>query len=224
MAKEANKTRRRAGRRTVEEITPAQERTLKAIQDFILEHGYSPTLRELGEILNIGLTPVNDSLKHLIRKGYLTKEPNKRRSIAVVDSPQTEQVLGKRIPNLRSLPLYGGVAAGEPALVEDNLIGEAMVPEDLLGSGEYFALRVQGESMRDAGIQDGDTVIVKKQQLAQHGAIVVALIEDEATIKRLYWRDGVLELRPENSKFQPIPVRPDANFRILGVVLAPSRR
>jgi len=213
------KTKQPTGRRPTEEITPAQRRTQAPVRDFIIDHEFSPTLRELAEILGLGVTPVNDSVNQLIRKGYLTKEPHKRRSLTLTKTA-TQRVMANRVPDFCSLGLYASVSAGEPALAEDNLIGEALVPPDLVRGGEFFALKVKGESMQNAGIHDGDTVIVKKQQLAQHGDIVVAMIDDEATVKRLYWKHNRIELRPENSKFKPIPVESSANFRILGIVVA----
>lgn len=228
MVQAAKKRKRSPGRPPVDEITPAQQRTLEAIRDFLLEHSYPPTLRELGEILGLGMTPVNDSVKQLIRKGYLTKEPHKPRSLTLVREPPVERPTGRGgVAKFVSVRLYGEVAAGQPLLAEEQVIGEALVPADLVRGGDHFALKVKGDSMTGAGILDGDTVIVRKQQLADHGDIVVALLEDfenEATVKRLHWMNGKIELRPENKKHRPIEVKSDANFRILGVVVAHSRQ
>ena len=210
---------RSAGRPPVETITEAQRRTLAAIRDYIAQHGFSPTLKELSEILGLALTPVNDSVRQLVRKGYVTRKPNTPRSLAVVREPERERVGG-----LKSIGLYGIVAAGQPVLAEENRLGEALVPAHMVPSGKCFALKVQGNSMIGADIHDGDTVIIRQQQLAQSGDIVVAVVDGETTLKRLYFSDETIELRPENRRHKPIRIGAESDFRILGRMVAHSRQ
>lgn len=209
----------RRPRPPVEQVTDAQRRTLTAIRDYIHQHGFSPTLKELSEVLGLAMTPVNESVSQLVRKGYVTRKPHTPRSLAVVREPPEERITG-----LTSIGLYGVVAAGQPVLAEENRLGEALVPAHVVENGKYFALKVQGQSMSGAGIHDGDTVVIRQQQLAQSGDIVVASIDGDTTLKRLYYSDETIELRPENKRFKPIPVTPEADFRILGKMVAHSRQ
>ncbi len=220
MAQVKTGKRRGAGRPRVETITDAQRRTFHAVREFMTEHGYSPTLKELTEILGIGMTPVHDSVKQLVRKGYLKRQPNTPRSLVIVREPEEE-----RLARPRSIPLLGRISAGVPCLAEAEILGKAMVPAHFIRSGIYYALEVNGDSMTGAGIHDGDLVVVREQPLAEHGDIVVAMIEEEdGTLKRLYWQDEKIELRAENRKYRPIPIRPDMRFRVLGVVVSHDRQ
>ena len=213
-----NHTPRGRGRPRIEEVTPAQRRTFDAIRNYIEEHGESPTLAELGEILDLSPTPVHDSVKQLVRKGYLERERYSRRGIRILRAPVGSTT---RSSSLVTLPLLGLVAAGLPVFAEENVLGEALVPAEFV-NGECFALKVKGESMKGAGLQDGDTVIVRKQALARSGEIVVASIDGEATLKRLYWENQTVELRPENKRFKVITVTPETDFRIIGKMIAQS--
>ena len=125
--------------------------------------------------------------------------------------------------SLRTVPIVGRVAAGQPILAEENIIGEVLVDSRAARHGRCFALEVQGDSMIDASIDDGDLVVVRQQPLAESGDIVVALLDQEATVKRLFVRDERIELRPENPKLRPMPIGPDDGLRILGKVIAVSR-
>jgi repressor LexA len=119
-----------------------------------------------------------------------------------------------------SVPLVGVVKAGPAMLAEENCLGEVMVSSATVGRGSCFALQIDGNSMKNADMQDGDFVIVRRQQLAENGDIVVALIDDEATVKRLSIEDGKIRLLPENRRYRPIEVSPDCDFRLLGKVIA----
>ncbi|MEX0716602.1 MAG: transcriptional repressor LexA [Planctomycetaceae bacterium] len=219
MNRKKKPVRRSVGRPLVETITDAQRRTLEAIRVHIDRHGSSPTLKELAKVLGLAMTPVNESVRQLIRKGYVTRTPNVPRSLAIVREPESDRATG-----FMSIGLYGVVAAGQPVLADENRLGEALVPARILRCGRHFALKVQGDSMIGAGIHDGDTVIVREQPLAQNGQIVVAVVDGETTLKRLHFGSDVIELRPENKRFKPIQVTSEAEFRILGVVVADSRQ
>jgi repressor LexA len=127
------------------------------------------------------------------------------------------------IPDLVAVPIVGRVAAGQPILAEENIVGEVLVEGGIARAGRCFALEVTGDSMVDAGIRERDLVVVRQQPVAENGDIVVALLEDEATVKRLFIRDERIELRPENPNHRPIPVGPDDGLRILGKVVAVRR-
>lgn len=127
---------------------------------------------------------------------------------------------GDGIADLIPVPIVGTVAAGQPIFAEENIVGEVLVEGRIVRTGRCYALEITGDSMINAGIQEGDLIIVRQQPMAENGDIVVALLGDDATVKRLYIKDAQVELRPENPMYQPIPVTPDDSFRILGKVLA----
>jgi len=184
----------------------------KAILDYVTsftaDNGYPPTVREICAAVGLrSPSTVHSHLKILQEGGYLEKDGHKTRAITV-----------KGAPSFRSVPLIGTVTAGQPILAYEQAMG--YVPYDGSDSGEHFALKVRGDSMIGAGILDGDTVIVRQQNTARSGQIVVALIEDEATVKRLHiGRDGVW-LLPENPAYEPIDGR---ECTILGLVTAVYR-
>ncbi len=206
--------RRRRGRPQVDQITEAQRRTLKELRDFITGRMYPPTMNELGELLGVTAASAHQLIKQLERKGYVTREPRKARSLAIVREPK--QQLERLVP----VPLMGVVKGGPAMLAEENRLGEVLVDGSIAGRGRCFALRVSGDSMVDVGMDDGDVVICLQQPVAESGEIVVALLGDEATVKRLIIRGDQIELRPENKRYKPIPVGPEIDFRILGKVLA----
>jgi len=133
----------------------------------------------------------------------------------VIRSANDESLIG-----LVTIPLVGTVVAGHPLMAQENLLGELLVDASTVRSGRHFALKVSGQSMMNAGISSGDVVIVRQQPLADHRDIVVALLNDEATVKRLHYRSGEVALLPENPNFKPIPVGPDDDLRIVGKVVA----
>ena len=201
-------------------LTKRQQLVLEFIQDSIQEHGYPPTLREIGAHFGIRSTNgVNDHLLALERKGYLRREDMKSRALRPTAS-------AGGVP--REVPLLGRVAAGQPLLAIENIEGSLRIDPTLLPgeSGKFFALRVRGESMIGAGILDGDIVFVRQQEDAPSGTIVVALVNDEATVKTLQ-RDGErVRLVPSNPAVAPIVVgREDGrSLRILGVVAGVYRK
>ena len=206
------------GRPRVEEITDPQRRTLGELRRFTGQQGFPPTIQELADILGISTPSVRDQVSQLVRKGYVKREARKARGLTILREP-TEEVL-----SLRTVPIVGRVAAGQPILAEENIIGEVLVESRALRSGCSFALEIQGDSMIDAGIHNGDLVVVRQQPLAESGDIVVALLGEEATVKRLYIRDETIELRPENPGHRPITVGPEDELRILGKVVATNHK
>ena len=194
-----------------------QERVLDFIKKVIQEKGYPPSVREIGEAVGLKSTStVHGHLVRLERKGLLHRDSMKPRAMEILGNPAFF-----RSGNV-SVPVLGRVAAGTPILAQENIEEYMQFPQDMLmGEGEYFALIIKGESMIEAGILDGDYVVVHKQSEASNGEIVVALIEDEATVKRFFKENGAFRLQPENQTMQPIIV-PDVV--ILGKVVALYRR
>ena len=192
----------------------------KAIYDFLLksirEKGFAPSIHEIGRQFKIASTNgVSDHLKALEKKGYIHRVG--KRAIEVVNA------LGKSVLSAtREIPLLGRVPAGKPFHSEENIDGMITIPDDI-GSGERFALLVKGDSMIDAGIMDGDRVIMKQQETAENGEIVCALIEGEATLKRFFKKGGVVTLKAENEKYPPITVS-EGEFRIVGRIVGLLRK
>ncbi len=202
------------GRRPVQEITGPQRRTLHELRCFINRRGFPPTIQELADILGISSPSLRDQVKQLVRKGYVRRESRKARGLTVLREP-TDEVL-----ELRAVPIVGRVAAGQPILAEENIVGEVLVDSRAIRSGRCFALEVRGDSMIGAGIHDQDLVVVRQQPLAESGDIVVALLGEEATVKRLHIEDDRIELRPENTSHRLITVGPEDDLKILGKVVA----
>ncbi|KUG04812.1 sos-response repressor and protease lexa [hydrocarbon metagenome] len=198
-------------------LTERQRQILTYIREKIRSSGYPPSVREIGQ--GVGLrssSTVHNHLVQLEEKGFLRKDPTKPRAIIPVDS-EGDIAVSDTIP----LPVVGSVAAGSPILAEQNIEEYLPVPVDFVGPGSHFILRVKGDSMIEAGIFDGDYLIVRQQQEANNGEIVVALIEDEATVKRFYKRNTEIELKPENTSMSSIFVR---DARIAGKVSGLLRR
>ena len=202
------------GRRPVDEITSPQRRTLRELRRFTSERGFPPTIKELADVLGISPPSAHEQVSQLVRKGYLKRESRKARGLTIVREP-TDQVV-----DLRPVPIVGRVAAGQPILAEENVIGEVLVDSRAVPSDCSFALEVRGDSMIGAGIHDRDLVVVRQQPLAESGDIVVALLGEEATVKRLYIDDDKIELRPESTGHRPITVGPEDELKILGKVVA----
>ena len=180
-------------------ISAKQQEILDYIKDEILKKGYPPTVREICETVSLKSTSsVHSHLETLEKNGYIRRDPTKPRAIEICDD--SFQMIRTEMVNL---PIIGNVAAGSPILAEECI--EDYLTFDTGGRGdEYFALRVRGESMLNAGILPGDLVVVRRQQTASSGEIVVALLEDEATVKRLSRRNGEIWLLPENDDYSPI--------------------
>jgi len=182
-------------------LNQRQQIILDFIQERIKTKGYPPSVREIGEAVGLkSSSTVHAHLVQLEEKGYIRKDPSKPRAIIPINKEEDIE------PNLStiSLPVVGNVAAGSPILAIENIETYFPVPVDFIGSGNHYILRVKGESMIEAGILDGDYLIVREQADASNGEIIVAMLEDEATVKRYYKRDQYIELKPENSSMQPI--------------------
>ncbi len=195
-------------------LTERQREILNYIAEYIQEHNYPPTYQEIADAFDI--TSKHGVVRHLEaleRKGYIERSNTLARSIRIVHpaySVTTDTV---------ALPLIGRVAAGYPILAEENIETHVMVPRSLIKTeGRYFALRVQGDSMTNAGILDGDLVIVQSAQTARPGEIVVALVEDEVTVKRLVVENGRMFLKAENPAYPNI--YPQGEWSIQGRVIA----
>lgn len=204
---------------TRKKLTDRQQQVLDFIQEKIACDGYPPTIREIGAELGINSTNgVNDHLRALERKGYLNRTEAKSRALVPVDTREDDFI---------DVPILGRIAAGIPILAVENVEDTVRVDKFFLGRNrEVFSLRVVGESMINDGIYDGDFIFVKKQQTAPRGAIVVALIEGEATVKRYFPEGDRVRFQPANDTMEPIYVRAD-EFRetqIIGIVVGVYRR
>jgi repressor LexA len=207
-------------------LTKRQAQTLDFIRQSIEERGYPPTLREIGESMGIRSTNgVNDHLRALERKGYLRREDMKSRALRLVS--QEPEAAANADDASVDVQVLGRVAAGLPLLAEENVVDTVRVDRMLVRGGrDVFGLRVQGDSMVNAGILNGDYIFVRKQASADRGEIVVALIGDEATVKYYYPEKDYVRFQPANDQMAPILVRA-TDFRptmLLGVVVGVYRR
>ncbi|MFZ3131867.1 MAG: transcriptional repressor LexA [Desulfosporosinus sp.] len=183
------------------DLSLRQTKILEFIKQEIRKKGYPPAVREIGEAVGLlSSSTVHGHLQTLEDKGYIRRDPTKPRAIEILDS-SSEVLEGKKVVHI---PVVGRVAAGQPILAVENIEGTFPLPADLVRQDNVFMLRVQGESMIDAGILDGDFIIVRQQNEARNGEIVVALIGDEATVKRFFKERTLIRLQPENSSMEPI--------------------
>jgi repressor LexA len=198
-------------------LTKRQQEIFDFIKRYSSEHGYPPTVRDIGKA--IGLTSsstVHAHLSNLEKLGLVRRDPTKPRALELLG-----QAAKRVVPGPRGLPLVGRVAAGAPVLAEENIEEYVDVPEIAGGDSGEYVLRVHGESMKDAGILEGDYVVVRPQDTASDGEIVVALVGEEATVKRFFKESDHIRLQPENSTMDPIRVR---EVQILGRVVGVCRR
>lgn len=204
----------------VSQLSDRQRQVLDFVRATVAERGYPPSVREIGEAIGLSSpSTVHSHLSALVKAGAIRRDPSKPRAIEILEeaapAPDREDV--------RDVPLVGRIAAGSPVLAVEDVEDVYPLPESLVGSGPVFMLRVKGDSMVDAGILDGDLVVVRRQPDASDGDIVAAMIDDEeATVKRLYRRDGTVVLHAENSAY------PDMVFSegvtVLGLVVSVLRR
>jgi repressor LexA len=212
----------RARRREVE-LTGRQQGIWDFLVEYVDRHGYPPTVREIGAAVGLASpSTVHAHLANLERAGLLRRDPTKPRALELVGHRRETATAGAYV---HRLPLVGEIAAGGPLLAEQNVEDYVAVPEPLSRGGEEFLLRVKGDSMVNAGILDGDFVVVRRQQDARDGEIVVVLAgddegADEATVKRIYREDGRVRLQPENDAMRPIFAR---HVQILGKVIGVFR-
>jgi len=202
----------------MKELTVRQKEIYRFLVEHYRENGYPPTIREIGFRFGIRSTKgVVDHLTALERKGYIRRGLGKSRALELVHIDRAED------GNL--VPLVGRVAAGQPLLAEENIEDQVVIDPSFRSGGDEFLLRVNGDSMIEAHIADGDWILVRPSREAANGEIVVALLGDEATVKRFHRKGDRIELRPENRTMQPIPVEPgDESFRIVGKVVGLFRR
>lgn len=190
-------------------LTKKQKAVFDYIVEYIEEHGFSPTQVEIQEYFNFkSLGSVQDYIKYLKNAGYLTNDPNSVRGLVPMNQNAGESI---------EIPLHGSIAAGNPIeAMEGNELIE--IPKTMIGRGKHYALSVNGQSMIEDGILDGDTIIVKDQHTANNGDTVVAVIDNEATLKRFYKKPNRIELHPANSSMQPIIVD-SGDFQIRGILV-----
>ncbi len=185
-----------------EQLTDKQQQILEFIKHRILEKGYPPAVREICQAVQLRSTSsVHSHLETLERKGYIRRDPTKPRAIEIIDDDFN--LARKEIVHI---PIVGTITAGEPILAVENIEDYFPMQPDFISSKNTFMLHVRGESMINAGILDGDMVIVQQQPTAENGDIVVAMIEDSATVKRFYKENGYCRLQPENDSMDPIIV------------------
>jgi repressor LexA len=203
-------------------LTARQREVLDFVRHFMTRVGYPPTVREIGSHFGFVPRSVFDHLKALERKGYLRRDPAKSRSLQLLDASLSPSA---RTSSYRELPILGRVAAGQPLLSDQNIEGTSVVPQDWVNDDEAFLLKVQGESMIGAHICPGDQALVRRQSTAENGDIVVALLNDEATVKRILFRADGIVLQPENPAMPPIQVKKgEKSFQIVGKVVGILRR
>ena len=207
-------------------LTRKQQAVMDSIERCIQEKGYGPTVREICADLGLSSpSTVHVHLKTLEQKGYIVRDPLKSRSISLPASKKVESsvqnVIRPSFSKVVDVPLVGNVAAGEPILAEENITDILTLPTDIVGDAPSFLLSVRGDSMIEAGINDGDYVVVKEQPVANNGDIVVAILEDGATVKRFYRERDHIRLQPENSSMEPIRT---TDCSIAGKVVAVFRR
>lgn len=195
-------------------LTRRQLEILTFVHRYADAHGYPPSVREIGQALGLtSSSTVHSHLAALEKKGYLKRDPSKPRALEIL---RDEHDIPTR--KIVSLPVIGQVAAGQPILAQQNVEEYFPFPADNLKSEDCFILRVRGESMIDAGIFDGDLLVVRRQQTAKSGDIVVARLDEEATVKRFYREGDRVRLQPENRSMQPIYTR-DVAIEGIGVAL-----
>jgi repressor LexA len=197
-------------------LTKRQQEIFDYVKQYVSDHGYPPTVRDIGKA--IGLTSsstVHAHLANLEKLGLLRRDPTKPRAIEVLKDK------ARQVVTPPGLPVVGQVAAGQPVLADENIEEYVPVPGIAGGDDGEFVLRVKGDSMKDAGILEGDFVIVRRQETADDGDIVVALVGDEATVKRFFREDDHVRLQPENETMEPIRTR---EAQVLGRVVGLCRR
>ncbi len=187
---------------TMKDLTGKQSAILDYIEEYINAQGYPPTIREIGEKFSITAKGAYDHLKAIEKKGYIKCEKNRSRAIELLKTSNGQAPLETgRVVNI---PLLGRVAAGMPILAEENIEEYLAFPRTMVDDNGVFALRVAGDSMKDAGIHDGDIAVIQKQETARDGDIVVALLDDEATLKYFHKEKSRIRLQPANKAYKPI--------------------
>ena len=201
------------------ELTGRQAQILDFVRAEIHRRGFPPSVREIGEAVGLSSSStVHSHLAALEEKGFIRRDPSKPRALEVLDYRDTDRAID--YGQVSAVPLVGNVAAGVPILAAENIEATMALPADFAGEST-FILRVRGESMIEAGILDGDFVVVRQQSTATNGDIVVAMVDEEATVKRFFKEADRVRLQPENSSMDPIYAR---DVSVLGKVVALFRR
>ncbi|MCX7918862.1 MAG: transcriptional repressor LexA [bacterium] len=199
-------------------LTDKQKQILDFITNFLNQTGYPPSISEISQKFHIKSPKgVVDHLTAIERKGYIKRIPNISRGITIVGKTSSSM-----LDSVKQVAVLGTISAGSPLLAEQNITGYLPIPQNVAGGADCFALRVKGDSMIDAGIYDGDYVIARVQNTANNGDIVVALIENEATVKYFYHDNGQIRLQPANDTLGPLYVSPE-EVQIQGKVIAVYR-
>jgi repressor LexA len=215
-------------------ISKKQQEILNYLKKEILVRGFPPSVREICEAVKLKSTSsVHAHLESLEKNGYIRKDATKPRAIEILDDDFREERIRRLSGDssadtsapaeFQQVPVIGNVAAGQPLLAVESVESYIPVPVNKLPNAQTFILRVKGESMMNAGILDGDLVLVKQQNTAANGEIVVALIDDSATVKTFYKEKDHIRLQPQNDNMEPILVGKDQTFRILGLVIGVMR-
>jgi repressor LexA len=198
------------------DLTEKQYAIFKYIKDRIIESGFPPTVREIGDKFSITVKGAYDHLKAIEKKGFIRCTQNKSRAIELLKD-KDDMISSDSL----NVPLVGRIAAGSPILAQENVEEYLSFPRSMFKSGEFFALKVKGDSMVEAGIQDGDLAVIQKQNTANNGEIVAAMIDDEATLKTFKKIDSKIHLIPANISYKPIILD---NVDILGKLAALFRK
>jgi repressor LexA len=205
----------------MDDLTERQQEIMDFISKEVEKKGYPPSVREIGEAVGLSSSSsVHAQLEKLEQLGYLRRDPTKPRAIEVLYG-SSDTFHEKLFKDMINVPIVGAVTAGEPILAEQNIQDYFPIPKDFARTEDAFMLRVKGESMINAGIYDGDLVIVNKDATANNGEIVVALLEDQATVKRFYKEQNHIRLQPENERYEPIIA---TDVQILGKVIGLVRK
>lgn len=204
---------------TYGKISKKQSEILEYMKNEIISRGFPPSVREICEAVNLKSTSsVHSHLETLEKNGYIRRDPTKPRAIEIVDD--NFNLVRREMVNV---PIIGKVAAGQPLLAVENVEGYFPIPSEFMPNNKTFMLVVQGDSMINAGIFNGDYVLVEQRQTAENGEKVVALVEDSATVKTFYKEKDYIRLQPENDTMDPIIVEQDQMFQILGKVIGVFR-
>lgn len=197
-------------------ISKKQQEILEYLKTEIMAKGYPPTVREICDKVDLKSTSsVHAHLNTLEKTGHIRRDPSKPRAIEIIDED-----FGFVKREMTNIPMVGYVAAGQPLLAEQNIMDHMPIPADMLPNAQCFMLKVRGDSMINASILNGDYVLVEQQKTADNGEIIVALVEDGATVKRFYKEEGIFRLQPENDFMDPIIV---SHVEILGKVIGVMR-
>lgn len=194
-------------------ITKRQQEVLDFIKSYISGHHFPPTMREISDHFDISVKGAYDHVKALEKKRYINLGSNRSRTIEVLDDDNEDEIL--------AIPILGNVAAGKPLFAEENHEGDLRLPQTLLPKGKLFALHVRGDSMRDAGIMEGDLAVIRQQEVANNGEIVVAVVDEAVTLKRFYREKNRVKLQAENPAYPPIFTQ---DVRLLGKLVHLIRR